>query len=74
MDFLIPEQLMFITDASTLGYDEVLQNNDEIVLYARSEEHLEDTVDRLEEISGYEYSHQLLAERSYNDAYLIMRE
>lgn len=73
-DFLIPEHLMFITDASTLVYDEVLQSSKEIVLYVRSEEHLENTVERLEELSGNTYSYRLLAERPFNNAYLITLE
>ena len=73
-DFLIPEKLMFITEASTLTYDEVLQNSKELVLYVRSEEHLINTIDKLKEISGNTYNYKLLAKRSYNDAYLITLE
>lgn len=73
-DFLIPEQLMFITDASTLGYDEVLRNSEEIVLYVRAEEDLEATIEQLTQVSGNTYSYRLLAERSYNDAYLVTIE
>lgn len=70
-DFLIPERLQFITEASTLVYDEVLQTNDEIVLYVRSEEHLKATMKQLEEISGSGYTAEKLADRSFNTAYLV---
>lgn len=73
-DFLIPEQLMFVTDASSLVYDEVLQNSGEAVLYVRSEEHLRNAVEKLEELSGCTCSYTLLAERPYNDAYLLQLE
>lgn len=73
-DFLIPEQLMFITDELGVGYDDVIKNTDEIVLYVRNEEDLEATVERLIQVSGRRYTYELLAERSYNDAYLITRE
>ena len=73
-DFLIPEQLMFITDELGVGYDDVIKNTDEIVLYVRNEEDLEATVERLIQVSGRRYSYELLAERSYNNAYLITRE
>lgn len=73
-DFLIPEQIMFHTDTSTMVYDEVLQNSKEVVLYVRSEEHLTEVLNKLREISGRDCQAEFLAERPYNDAYLITLE
>lgn len=70
-DFLIPEKIMFHTDTSTMVYDEVMENSKEIVLYVRSDEHLSEVIEKMNEISGGEYQYELLAERPYNDAYLI---
>ena len=70
-DFLIPEKIMFHTDTSTMVYDEIMANNKELVLYVRSEEHLSEVIEKMNEISGGDYQYELLAERPYNDAYLI---
>ena len=73
-DFLIPEQLIFHTDTSTMVYDEVLVNNKEFVLYVRSDEHLTEVLNKLKEIYGAEWNAAKLADRPYNDAYLITLE
>ena len=70
-DFLIPEQIMFHTDTSTIGYDDVLASRREFVLYVRSDEHLSAVLEKLKEVYGAEWQAEKLADRSYNDAYLI---
>ncbi len=73
-DFLIPEQIMFHTDTSTIVYDEMLANGKEFVLYVRSDEHLAQVLGKLTEIYEQEWNAEKLADRSYNDAYLITLE
>lgn len=70
-DILIPDYLMYIRDLSTLVYDEILQSSQEIVIYAQSEEEIAQLIGKLEEVSGYECSSELLAKRAYNYAYLV---
>lgn len=70
-DCLIPEHIMFITDLSTLVYDEMMQNNQEIILYAQSEDNIINLADRLEEISGSACEVKKLADRPFNYAYLL---
>ena len=65
---------MFHTDTSTMVYDEVLANNKEFVLYVRSDEHLTEVMNKLEELYGAEWEAAKLADRPYNDAYLITLE
>ena len=73
-DFLIPEQIMFHTDTSTMVYDEMLKERGEFVLYVRSEEHLSEVTEKMKELYAVECSVEKLAERPYNDAYLITLE
>lgn len=73
-DFLIPEQLKFHTDTSTMEYDEMLADRKEFVLYVRSEEHLNVVLGKIAELYGREWQAEKLAARSYNDAYLITLE
>lgn len=70
-DILIPNQLMYIRDLSTLVYDEVLINSQEIVIYAQSEEDIMALVEQMEIISGIDCEAEFLVKRPYNYAYLL---
>lgn len=73
-DVLIPNQLMYIRDLSTLTYDEVLQSSSEIVVYTKTEDEINAFVQKMNEVSGLEWQCNYLAERAFNDAYLITCE
>lgn len=60
-----------MTDLQTFAYDETLEKASKVVLYAQSEEEALALTERIREVSGREADLQKLAERSYNEAYLL---
>lgn len=70
-DFLIPEQIMFHTDTSTMVYDQNIVDRGAFVLYVRSQEHLNEVISKLKELYGEICTVEKLAERPYNDAYYV---
>lgn len=70
-DFLIPEQIQFVTDLQNFVYDETIEKCSKVVLYAQSEEEVLALAERIREVSGRKAALQKLAERSYNEAYLL---
>lgn len=70
-DYLIPEQIMFIRDLSTLVYDEILQNSSSFLVYSKTEEEILEFETVIKEISGLDYTYELVAKRPYNYAFLF---